>query len=90
MRERARYLWWAEQFDSEAIDGAGSEGVRGGVVVAGEDEAVEVGVFVLDGFDSAPEDTLAAAAVVGVGVEEGDGALAVVSGGEYLEGDFEE
>ena len=90
MREGAEYLRSAEEFDSEAIDGAGGEGVRGGVAVAGENDAVEVGVLVLDGFDGAPEDSLAAAAVVGVGVKECDGALAVVSGGEDLEGDSED
>lgn len=39
-------------------------------MVSGEDDAVEIGSFLLDGFDGAPEDSLSAAAVVRVRVEE--------------------
>ena len=39
-------------------------------MITGEDDTVEIGSFLLDGFDCAPEDSLAAAAVVCVGMEE--------------------
>ena len=46
-------------------------------MIAGEDEAIEVRVFILNSFDGAPKDSLTASAVVGVGMEEPDGWLAV-------------
>lgn len=84
------HLRWVKEFDPKAVEGARGQGERGGVMVAGVDEAVEGGVFVLDGFDGAPEDPLAAAAVVGVGVEEGHRSFSVVYGGEYLERESED
>lgn len=48
-------------------------------MVSGEDDAVEIGSFLLDGFDCAPEDSLAAAAVVRVGMEESHRAFPALS-----------
>lgn len=42
-------------------------------MISGEYDGIEVGVLFLDGFDGAPKDSLAAAAIVGVGMEESDG-----------------
>lgn len=56
-------------------------------MIAGVDDAVKVGTYVLDASDGAPKHPLAAAAVVGVGVEESHRLLSVLSAGEYLQRD---
>ncbi|XP_065046394.1 GDP-Man:Man(3)GlcNAc(2)-PP-Dol alpha-1,2-mannosyltransferase-like [Musa acuminata AAA Group] len=58
------YMRGAKQLDTEPIEGAGGQALRGGVVTS-EDGAVEIGVLLLHGLDGAPQDPLPAAAVNG-------------------------
>lgn len=74
---RENHLGRVKQFDTESIDGSSHKRVGRGIVIAGVDDAVEIGLLLLDGLDGAPEDSLSAAAVVGVGVEEAYGPLSV-------------
>ena len=53
-------------------------------MVAAEDNGIEIGVLFLDGFDGAPKDSLSAAAIVGVGMEESNGSFLVSSAVENL------
>lgn len=53
------------------------------IVITGVDDTVEIGLFFLDGLDGTPEDSLSAAAIVGVGVEEPDRPLSVSTASDY-------
>lgn len=72
------------EFDSEPVNGTSHQGLRRGIVVAGVDDALKVGAFFLNGFDGAPENSLAAASIVGVGVEETHGSFSAPSAIDYL------
>ena len=85
-REREREcLGWKEQLDPEAIESSGRQALRGGVVVAGVDDAVEIRDFILDGFDGAPQHSLSAATIIGVRMEEPHGSVSVPCTTYYAE-----
>lgn len=72
-----------KQLDSKPIDRAGRQAIGRRVVIAGVDDAVEIGALLLHGLDGAPQHPLPSAAVVGVRVEEPDGSLpARAAGGD--------
>lgn len=54
-------------------------------MVTGVDYTIEVGSFFLDRFDGAPEDSLPAAAIVGVWMEEANCLFAVSSRSANME-----
>lgn len=58
-------------------------------MIAGVDDAVEVRALFLDGFDGAPQHSLSAAAIIGVGMEEPHGSLSVPSASDYAQGEFQ-
>ena len=71
--QAAPYLRRAEETDTEPVERARGKSIGRGVGIAGVDGAGEVREELLHGAHRAPEHALAAAAVVGVRVEEPGG-----------------
>lgn len=65
------------KFDAKSIDCTSHQAFWWSIMIAGEDEAIEARIFILNSFDGAPKNSLTASTVVGVGMEEPDGWLPV-------------
>ena len=83
--KKGRYHRRGEECDPKAIKGSSHQRLRGGIVISGVDEALEVRALLLDASHRAPENPLSAAAVVGVRMEEPHRALPPESAVDYAE-----
>lgn len=71
------HLWRANQLDTKSINRSSGKRFWRGVMIAGIDNTLEVRRLFLDGFDGAPQHSLASTAIVGVGMKESNRILTI-------------